>query len=112
MSAHKYLAAARKTAQDVPNWGDLSIDQQAWELAKVCFNGQNPTLSAIALRAQTIKEAILSGELTVEEVSPETVPYYPTPEEEGLALEHLREMRRESELEYEIRTRTNGQGRS
>jgi hypothetical protein len=47
-----------------------SIDQQAWDLAKVAMNGKNPSMSALALRAQSIKEAMFSGELTEQAAGP------------------------------------------
>ena len=48
-------------------WPDLSIDNQAWLLAKAALGG-DAIISEIAERAQQIKEAIRSGELIVEEV--------------------------------------------
>lgn len=48
----------------VETWPDLSIDQTAWELAE-CILGKDAAVSALAARAQVIKEAIKSGEITV-----------------------------------------------
>jgi hypothetical protein len=44
------------------SWGDLRIDQEAWELAKTAV-GEDSTISEIAIHAQAIKETLKAGEL-------------------------------------------------
>ena len=51
------------------SWPDLSVDRQAWELAKLALNGRESESSythELIKRAQAIKEDIVAGVLNVE----------------------------------------------
>jgi hypothetical protein len=87
----KYVAVPK--VKGITAWADMTVDMQAWELAKVAMHGQNASVSAIAMRAQSIKEALQSGELEVVEFSPNEVFRHDSIESE------------ESENEMERRTR-------
>lgn len=68
----KYVSVPK--VKGITAWADMTVDMQAWELAKVAMHGQNASVSAIAMRAQRIKEALQSGELEVVELSPNEDP--------------------------------------
>lgn len=48
-------------------WKNLSIDQQAWELAKLCL--PEGSVAEQIIRAQQIKLSILAGELEIEVIA-------------------------------------------
>lgn len=52
------------TKSSSPRWPNLSVEVHAWELATSAL-GHGATVSAIADRAQEIKEAIKRGTLVV-----------------------------------------------
>jgi hypothetical protein len=68
MSANKHLPQLQKFVQVA--WGDLTVHQQAWELTKIALHGEPFDLSRIAMRAETIRQALISGELIVKEIQP------------------------------------------